>query len=37
VIEVELASGGRMRITGTVEAGTVAALIKALSKSKRRR
>jgi transposase len=37
VIEVELASGGRMRITGAVEARTVAALIKALSKSKRQR
>jgi len=37
VIEVELASGGRMRITGAVEARTVAALIKALSKSNRRR
>ena len=37
VIEVELASGGRMRITGAVEARTVAAVIKALSKSKRQR
>ncbi|MEA2923653.1 MAG: transposase [Alphaproteobacteria bacterium] len=37
VIEVELASGGRMRITGAVETRTVAALMKALAKSKRRR
>jgi hypothetical protein len=37
VIEIELASGGRMRITGPVDARTVAALMKALAKSKRRR
>jgi transposase len=37
VIEIELATGGRMRITGPVEARTVAALMKALAKSKRRR
>ena len=37
VIEVELASGGRMRISGPVDASTVAALMKALAKSKRRR
>ena len=37
VIEIELASGGRMRITGPVAARTVAALMKALAKSKRRR
>ena len=36
-IEIEFASGGRMRITGPVEASTVAALMKALAKSKRRR
>lgn len=36
-IEIELAGGGRMRITGPVEARTVAALIKALAKGKRRR
>ena len=37
VIEIEFAAGGRMRITGAVEARTVAALMKALAKSKRRR
>jgi transposase len=37
VIEIEFASGGRMRITGTVDALTVAALMKALTKGKRRR
>jgi transposase len=37
VIEIELADGGRMRITGAVEASTVSALMKALSKGKRRR
>ena len=36
-IEIELATGGRMRITGAVDARTVAALVKALSKGKRRR
>jgi transposase len=36
-IEIELATGGRMRITGPVDARTVAALMKALAKSKRRR
>ena len=36
-IEIELATGSRMRITGPVEARTVAALMKALAKSKRRR
>ena len=36
-IEIELATGGRMRITGPVEARTVAALMKALAKSRRRR
>ena len=35
MIEIELASGGRMRITGPVDARTVAALMKALAKSKR--
>ena len=34
VIEVEFAAGGRMRITGAVEASLVSALIKALAKSK---
>jgi len=36
-IEIELATGGRMRITGPVEARTVAALMKALALGKRRR
>ena len=34
---VEFATGGRMRITGPVDASTVSALMKALAKSKRRR
>jgi transposase len=37
VIEIEFASGGRMRISGSVAASTVSALMKALAKSKRRR
>ena len=37
VIEIEFAAGGRMRITGAVEAPTVTALMKALAKVKRRR
>ena len=37
VIEIEFATGGRMRITGAVDALTVAALMKALAKGKRRR
>ena len=37
VIEIEFPTGGRMRITGAVEAATVSALMKALSKGKRRR
>lgn len=37
VIEVEFATGGRMRISGAVSASTVSALIKALVKGKRRR
>ena len=36
VIEIEFATGGRMRITGAVDVSTVAALMKALAKSKRR-
>jgi hypothetical protein len=36
-VEIEFATGGRMRISGPVEAATVSALIKALGKSKRRR
>ena len=37
VIEIEFATGGRMRISGPVDSSTVSALIKALAKSKRRR
>ena len=37
VIEIEFAAGGRMRVTGPVEASMVSALIRALAKSKRRR
>ena len=37
VIEIEFATGGRMRITGPVDAGTVTALMQALAKGKRRR
>lgn len=37
VIEIEFATGGRMRITGPVDTPTVSALMKALAKSKRRR
>jgi transposase len=37
VIEIEFATGGRMRITGPVDAPTVTALMKVLAKGKRRR
>jgi transposase len=37
VIEIEFATGGRMRISGTVAASTVSALMKALAKGKWRR
>jgi transposase len=37
LIEVEFATGGRMRISGSVAASTVSALMKALAKGKRRR
>jgi transposase len=37
VIEIEFATGGRMRITGPVDASRVSALMQALAKSKRRR
>lgn len=37
VIDIEFATGGRMRITGPVDPLTVSALIRALSKVKRRR
>lgn len=36
-IEIEIATGGRMRISEAVDARTVAALMKALAKGKRRR
>jgi transposase len=36
LIEIEFAGGGRMRISGSVDASTVSALIKALAKGKRR-
>ena len=36
-VEIEFAAGGRMRITGSVDAATVSALLRALAKSKRRR
>lgn len=37
MVEIEFATGGRMRISGPVDTATVSALIKALAKSKRRR
>jgi transposase len=37
VVEIEFAAGGRMRISGPVDASVVSALMKALAKSKRRR
>ena len=37
VIEIEFAAGGRMRITGAVDASTVSALIRTLTKTKRQR
>ncbi len=37
VIEIEFAAGGRMRISGSVAASTISALVKALAPSKRRR
>jgi transposase len=37
MVEIEFATGGRMRITGSVDASTVSALLKALAKTKRRR
>ena len=36
-VEIEFATGGRMRITGWVDSSTVSALLKALAKTKRRR
>jgi hypothetical protein len=36
VIEAEFARGGRMRISGSVDASTVSALIMALERGKRR-
>jgi transposase len=37
IIEIEFATGGRMRITGPVDAATVSTLMKALAKGRRRR
>ena len=37
VIEIEFATGGRMRISGSVAASTVSALMKALANGRRRR
>jgi transposase len=36
-VEIEFATGGRMRITGSVDASTVSALVKVLAKTERRR
>jgi len=36
-VEIEFATGGRMRISGSVDAATVSALIRMLVKGKRRR
>ena len=36
-VEIEFAAGGRMRISGSVDAATVSALLRALAKGKRRR
>ena len=36
-IDIEFAGGGRMRITGAVDASMMSALLKALAKGKRRR
>ena len=36
-VEIEFATGGRMRISGSVDAATVSALLRALAKAKRRR
>ena len=37
VIEIQFVGGGQMRISGSVDASTVSALVKALAKGKRRR
>ena len=37
VIEIEFPGGGRMRISGSVDASTVSALVRALAKGKRLR
>jgi hypothetical protein len=37
VIEIEFATGARLRMTGPVERSTISALIVALAKPKRRR
>jgi transposase len=36
-VEIEFATGGRMRITGSVDTSTVSAVLRALAKTKRRR
>lgn len=36
-VEIEFATGGRMRINGAVDTATLSALVKALAKSTRRR
>lgn len=36
VIEIEFATGGRMRLSGSVAASTVSVLMKVLAKGKRR-
>ena len=36
-VEIEFATGGGMRITGSVDSLTVSALLKALAKTRRRR
>jgi transposase len=36
-VEIEFATGGRMRITGAVDTSTVSAVLKALAKTRRRR
>src|ERR1700733_3911729 len=37
MVEIEFANGGRMRVSGAVDAATVSALVKALAKSRLRR
>jgi transposase len=37
IVEIEFATGGRMRISGSVDAATVSAVIRVLAKGKRQR